>query len=127
MRVAISTDGIYVSEHFGRCPVFTIVEFEDGKLISKTELDNPGHSPGAIPKFLHENRAQQIISGGMGQRAQEFFNNYGIEAVLGISGKIDDIIDKLLKGTLTGGRSTCKPGGGKDYGIDKTVCDHTDN
>jgi len=31
MKIAISTDSGFVSEHFGRCPSFTIVEITDGK------------------------------------------------------------------------------------------------
>ncbi len=33
--------------------------------------------------------------------------------------KIDDVIDEILKGTLEGGESLCKPGNGKGYGLDK--------
>ncbi|MFZ6017802.1 MAG: NifB/NifX family molybdenum-iron cluster-binding protein [Nitrospirota bacterium] len=46
MRVAISTDGNFVSEHFGRCPSFTIIEFNDGQIIKKEVIQNPGHQPG---------------------------------------------------------------------------------
>ena len=35
MKVAISTDNDYVSAHFGRCPSFTIVDIEDGKVIKQ--------------------------------------------------------------------------------------------
>ncbi|MGB3112619.1 MAG: NifB/NifX family molybdenum-iron cluster-binding protein, partial [Candidatus Omnitrophota bacterium] len=41
MRIAISTDGGSVSPHFGRCPSFTIVDFEDGTMIKKEVIDNP--------------------------------------------------------------------------------------
>ena len=49
MKIAISTDGGYVSAHFGRCPSFTIMEVEDSKLVGKEEIDNPGHHPGFLP------------------------------------------------------------------------------
>ncbi|MCF7873072.1 MAG: dinitrogenase iron-molybdenum cofactor, partial [Candidatus Omnitrophica bacterium] len=52
MKVAISTDSGYVSQHFGRCPVFTLVECEDEKVIEKKEIPNPGHHPGYLPEFL---------------------------------------------------------------------------
>ena len=29
-------------------------------------------------------------------------------------------------GTLKGGENICSPGSGKDYGIDKTECEHED-
>jgi len=126
VRIAISTDGGFVSEHFGRCPSFTLVDIEDGKVTSTTVLENPGHQPGAIPKFLHQKGVNSIVAGGMGMRARGFFDEAGIRAILGVTGKIDDVIHALLNGTLEGGESLCKPGAGKGYGLDKAVCDHTD-
>jgi len=124
LKVAISTDNDYVSAHFGRCPSFTIVDIEDGKVIKQDIIENPGHQPGLIPGFLNEKGAQCIITGGMGMRATGFFQEYGMETIVGIEGKISDVIRKLEEGTLKGGESFCKPGGGKGYGLDKTVCDH---
>ena len=124
MKVAISTDNDHVSAHFGRCPSFTIIDIEDGKVSQQNTIDNPGHQPGFIPKFLNEKGVQCIIAGGMGMRATGFFQEYGIETIVGIQGPIGDVVKKLEEGTLEGGESLCKPGGGKGYGLDKTVCDH---
>jgi len=124
LKVAISTDNDYVSAHFGRCPSFTIIDIQDGKVANQEAIENPGHQPGLIPKFLNEKGVQCIIAGGMGMRATGFFQEYGIETIVGIQGLISDIVKKLEEGTLQGGESLCKPGGGKGYGLDKTVCDH---
>ena len=126
MRIAISTDGEFVSAHFGRCPSFTIVDIENDNIAKKEIVDNPGHHPGFIPQFLHEKGVQCIIAGGMGMRATGFFNEFGIETIVGISGTVNEVIEKILKGTLEGGESLCKPGSGKGYGIEKTECDHPD-
>lgn len=124
MRVAISTDGDVVSAHFGRCPYFTILDLEDGNITKKEVIENPGHQPGFIPQFLHQRGVECIVAGGMGMRAQGFFAEEGIQTILGASGKIHDVIEKLKKGTLKGGESLCKPGAGKGYGVEKAVCDH---
>jgi len=124
MKIAISTDGDFVSAHFGRCPQFTLVDIEKNKVIKREIIDNPGHHPGFLPQFLKENGASCIIAGGMGMRAQELFSQAGISSILGIEGEIDNIIDKLISGTLEGGESICSPGAGKGYGVDKSVCDH---
>ena len=126
MRVALSTDGDFVSAHFGRCPLFTFVDIEDGKVVAKEVISNPGHEPGYIPEFLHQKGVECIIAGGMGMRATGFFENYGIKTIVGVWGKVDEVIDKLVQGKLEGGESLCKPGAGKGYGIDKTVCDHNE-
>jgi predicted Fe-Mo cluster-binding NifX family protein len=124
MKIAISTDGEFVSAHFGRCPAFTIVEIENGRIKNKETIANPGHSPGFIPQFLHKRGVRFIVAGGMGPRASGFFDELGIQAIVGVSGKVKDVIDQLLKGTLRGGESLCEPGVGKGYGIDKSICDH---
>ena len=126
MRIAISTDNGLVSAHFGRCPSFTIVDIENNSVTAMTEVANPGHQPGAIPQFLHQKGVNCIVAGGMGARAVAFFEEYGIRTIVGISGKVDDVIEKLKKGTLEGGESLCKPGAGKGYGLDKSICDHPD-
>lgn len=124
MRVAISTDGEFVSAHFGRCPSFTIIDIESGKVAKMEEAANPGHEPGAIPQFLHQKGVNCIVAGGMGPRAVSFFNEYGMEAIVGVSGKIVDVVEQLKKGTLKGGASLCSPGSGKGYGLEKNECDH---
>ncbi len=124
MRVAISTDGGHVSQHFGRCPSFTLIDIENGRITKRSEVSNPGHQPGFIPKFLHEKGVECIVAGGMGTRAASFFEEFGIKAIVGVSGKIEDIIEELRKGTLKGGESFCKPGLGKGYGVEKSECDH---
>ena len=120
MKIAISTDGGMVSAHFGRCPEFTIIEVEDLKLKSKEVIPNPGHHPGFLPQFLHDQGVTCIIAGGMGFRAQGLFAEKKIKTIVGISGSVDEVIKSLLAGTLKGGESLCKPGSGKGYGIEKT-------
>jgi len=124
MKIAISTEGDFVSAHFGRCPSFTIVEIDNGKLIDRQVIANPGHHPGFLPQFLHQRGVDYIIAGGMGRRAEGLFEQTGIQIIVGVSGSIDEVIDKIIKGTLEGGESLCRPGSGKGYGIEKTECDH---
>ncbi|MFB0518068.1 MAG: NifB/NifX family molybdenum-iron cluster-binding protein [Acidobacteriota bacterium] len=110
MKIAISTDGDYVSAHFGKCPQYTLVEIEGGKVLTRELLDNPGHQPGFLPGFLAERGVTCVITGGMGPRAQSLFAQQGIETVVGVSGKVDEVIEKLLKGELEGGESLCQHG-----------------
>lgn len=124
MRIAISTDGDSVSAHFGRCPNFTIIDLEGDKVTKKEIIDNPGHHPGFLPKFLHDQGVGCIVAGGMGKRATDLFSENNIKTMVGISGTIESVIEQIKKGTLQGGESLCKPGAGKGYGLDKTECTH---
>jgi len=107
MRIAISTDQGYVSAHFGRCLSYTIVEIKEGKVLSKEEIPNPGHQPGFLPQYLSERGVNCIIAGGMGPRAQGLFAQKNIEAVIGVQGTVDEVIEKFISQELEVGDDLC--------------------
>ncbi|MGC9367438.1 MAG: NifB/NifX family molybdenum-iron cluster-binding protein [bacterium] len=108
MKIAISTGDKQVYPHFGRCPTFTIAEVENGKVLDVQEINNPGHSPGFLPKFLSERGVSVIIAGGMGHRAKQLFDNYNIQSVVGVSGSVQSAIEQFASGSLDGGESMCE-------------------
>jgi predicted Fe-Mo cluster-binding NifX family protein len=114
MKVAVSTDNGYVSAHFGRCPEFTILDINDGKIISRHSIPNPEHEPGFLPGFFAEMGVQVVIAGGGGQRAQMLFAKKNIQFILGVTGKVDEVVDKLSNGELQGGESLCNSSHGND-------------
>ncbi len=124
MKIAVATDNGVVSEHFGRCPSYTITDIIDNKIENQLLVDNPGHEPGKIPEFLNDLGVQVIIAGGMGPRAVGFFTDYKIQVIMGATGPVEAIVSNYANETLTTGDSTCTEGGGKGYGLDKAVCDH---
>ena len=109
MRIAFASEDKLgmegeVSAHFGRCPYYTLLEVEE-EVESWKVVDNPylgNHVPGKVPEFIHSQKADVMIAGGMGPRAIEFFDGYGIEAVTGAFGKIEDALDAYLRGELRG-------------------------
>lgn len=124
MKIAISTDAGFVSAHFGRCSTFTIAEIEEGKVSKVEEINNPGHQPAFLPNFLAERGVKYIICGGMGRRAQDLFAEKQITPIVGVTGKVTEAIEKFVQGKLEAGESSCKPGVGKGYGLEKEKCDH---
>ncbi|MHA1488178.1 MAG: NifB/NifX family molybdenum-iron cluster-binding protein [Promethearchaeota archaeon] len=126
MKICIATEfGQDVCPHFGRASEYTFITIEDNKIIDRQVLPNPGHSVGSIPQFVNDQKANYMIAGGMGQRAVAFFNQFGIDVVVGVQGRIDDVIEKILKGEIStlGGKSLCSPGEGKasGRGVDKIL------
>lgn len=107
MKIAISTEKGYVSPHFGRCPQYTIVEIEGKEIKKKEIIENPGHQPGFIPQFLYQKGVNCVICGGMGPRAESIFKELGIKTIVGVSGKVDDVIEKFLNGKLEGAENLC--------------------
>lgn len=124
MKIAIPTEEGKVAQHFGRSPQFTLVEILKDKVINTEVLNNPGHSPGAIPEFLKEKGVHTIIASGMGARAMEIFENSGIAYILGAEGSVDKVIEDFISGKLESKTSTCSEGSGKGTGIEKDGCGH---
>ncbi len=108
VRIAFATetpDGIRgeIAQHFGRCPYYTFVDVEEGEVKDWLVVTNPAaqeHNPGEIPRFIAEQGATAIVSGGMGPRAQEWFLRLGIKPFVGVKGKIKDALPLILKGEL---------------------------
>jgi predicted Fe-Mo cluster-binding NifX family protein len=110
MRIAVSTDTIHgldaaVSPHFGRCPYYALVDVQDGQISSVQTVPNPyfpDHVPGVIPQFIHSQGADVMLTGGMGYRAVNFFEQFGIRPVTGASGTVRQALEAFLQGQLAG-------------------------
>lgn len=107
MKIAVASDGNIVSAHFGHCEKFIIFENEENKIAKKEELKNPGHKPGFLPVFLHENGVNVIIAGGMGGGAVDLFNQKGIEVIVGANGDSQVAAEGYFKGELKTTGSIC--------------------
>lgn len=100
MRVALAVDGLFVTEHFGHCEKFVVFTVEDKNIVKQEEIQNPPHQKGLLPKFLKGHSIDVVLVGNMGQMAVNLMNQLGIECLRGVSGKIEDVIQAYLKGTL---------------------------
>jgi len=124
MRIANSTEdnkGLEsnVSQHFGRCPYFVIVDFK-GEVVEEIKVvDNPyfsGHGPGQVPEYIASLGANVMISGGMGRRANVFFDNYGIKTATGASGTVQEALTSFQDGKLSAGGNCGGHGEGHGHG-----------
>ena len=115
MRIAISIETnneleSVCAHHFGRCPFFAIVDLEGRDVKTVQVIENPfygGHQPGQVPGFINEQKVNVMLSGGMGGRAIQFFQQFGIEAATGADGTVRQALEKYLGGELTGA-APCK-------------------
>jgi predicted Fe-Mo cluster-binding NifX family protein len=88
-----------VSPHFGRCPFFVLVDFQEGQVSTTQTIPNPyysQHQPGQVPGFIHSQRVDVMLTGGMGGRAIAFFEQYGIEAATGASGTVRHALEQYM-------------------------------
>lgn len=110
MKIAIPMADGALSMHFGHCETFALVSVNpETKTITETRfLTPPPHEPGLLPRWLHEQGAEVIIAGGMGQRAQSLFAENGIKVLVGAPAeKPETLVNAYLAGTLTSGQNVC--------------------
>ncbi|MCD6420247.1 MAG: NifB/NifX family molybdenum-iron cluster-binding protein [Synergistetes bacterium] len=92
-----------VSYHFGHAPYYVMVDVDGNRVTNVVSMENPmagEHNPGDLPTFMKENGVNVIVSGGMGPRAQEYFASYGIRTVVGVYGKVKDVLEEYLNGNV---------------------------
>ena len=108
MKIAISTEdknGLdsSISHHFGRCPCYVLVDLEGMSIAEVKGIDNPyfrQHKPGMVPEFIKEQGVEVMISGGMGRRAIDFFDQFGIKVATGAVGNVRITLELYLDGKL---------------------------
>jgi len=125
MKIAvISDDGINISQHFGRAPLYVVVTIEDGKIVSKETRAKSGHHafaahphPDLAPgerhgydtgaQIKHQSMAETIsdcqilLAGGMGWGAYESMQSYSIKPIVTDVKSIDEAVQLYLDGKLT--------------------------
>ena len=109
MKIAITAEtnnGLdsMVAQHFGHAPFFILVDVEDGEVSASQGVANPfvnGHAPGQVPGFIKEQNADVMLSGGMGGRAIQFFEQVGVQTATGASGTVRQSLENFFGGKLT--------------------------
>ena len=89
-----------VSSHLRMCPFFAVAETDNGEIRSLEMISNPfsqAHAqPGKLPEYIKELGADMIISGGMGPKAVDFFQQLKINAITNASGTIAQVFEQYI-------------------------------
>jgi predicted Fe-Mo cluster-binding NifX family protein len=110
MKIAIPVTNGKLSQHFGHCDSFVLIDVDmDKRQIERmTELASPPHHPGLLPPWLAEKSAELIIAGGMGQRAISMFAAQGIQVIIGAPVESPErLATDFIAGTLEVGQNAC--------------------
>ncbi len=94
-----------VSQHFGHCDLFTLVEIDDGEVVKVDSLPGVAHQHGScmVPVAQLANRGVKIlIAGGMGMRPLLGLSQVGIEVYKnGDAANVGQAIRAFLDGGMT--------------------------
>jgi predicted Fe-Mo cluster-binding NifX family protein len=111
-----------LSEHFGHCDAFTLVDVEEGEVKNVEILDNAPHEQGAClaPVMILKNAAvDALVAGGMGMRPLAGFQQVGIDVYFseGVA-KVGHAVRLIIEGAARkfGPAQACGGGGGNGGG-----------
>ena len=90
----------HVSPHFGRAPVFTIVDTETNTVEVLPNTSEHMGGSGLPPAHMAAAGVQVMLCSGIGPRAIQMFEQYGIRVYVGASGTVRDAVQAWRKGLL---------------------------
>jgi len=108
-----------ISEHFGHCDIFTLIDVEGTVIKSVELLQNGGHEQGGCmaPVMLLKNAGVNSLSaGGMGMRPLAGFQQVGIDVYYNKGASdVKEAVDQIVTGSapkfgeaqVCGGHSGC--------------------
>lgn len=111
-KVAISATGISVQDemdhHFGRCRHFMIAEGGRNYAVENTARDASEGAGVKAAQLMIDNEVDVVITGSLGPKAAEVLEEAGIRSCVGVSGSIEDVLERYREGRLE------KPSGADD-------------
>lgn len=107
MIIAIASDGLDVSRHFGRCSSYGCYTVEDGAVVGFQNMPNLSRPCSEMAPLLREVDVDVLIAGNIGAAAKEAFDRAGIEVVTGASGSVRDALEAYLDGELDSDGEVC--------------------
>jgi predicted Fe-Mo cluster-binding NifX family protein len=113
MKVALPMVEGRFSEHFGGAEAFGLFDVDESKktVVSHSIVQAPAHEKGAFPVWLRDQGASVILAGGMGPRAVQMFEQFGIKVVAGVAGGDPAaVVDAFLSGNLKTTGEVCSGG-----------------
>ncbi len=101
MRIAIATDEDHVSGGFGCAPFCTIVDVDEAGCIRGTTLiPNQAHDHAFWADLCLRNSIRYVIAGSMGPKAASTLRSRGIQPIVGVTGRLDEVARRFAAGEL---------------------------
>ncbi len=110
-KIAIPMAGGRLSLHFGHCEQFAIIEIQNNEIVKESLVNPPEHVPGSYPNFLAQQGVNEVLVGGIGQKAVDIFNKNNIKVHMGAQEKsMAALIDDYTNNRLVTGMNHCDGG-----------------
>ena len=108
IKIAIPLEGGVLAHHFGHSKLFFFAEVEEKKVTKTYTQEPPPHAEGVIPNWLAENKATDLLVGGVGPKAIKILNDRDINVYIGIeSDEPEKLVADFISETLKYGQNYC--------------------
>ncbi len=109
MKIAMPIENGVLCAHFGHAPQFGFVDCDKGDDFELKIYEPPPHEPGVLPKWLRDMGVTHLVCGGIGARAVQLLESYGIKVIAGVTENNPITIAQKLASNQLAGRSgaTC--------------------
>ncbi len=107
MKICITSQGdtldSQVDPRFGRCAYFIIVDTETMKFeaIDNAQVQAAGGAGIQSGQLMAEKEVKAVLTGNAGPNAYQTLSAAGIEVITGVSGTVQETIEKYKEGHLT--------------------------
>ena len=101
MIIAVASEGLDVSSHFGCCTNFNFYKVENGELVDSRNLPSQGHLCGSQANFLRQIEVKVLLCGTISEKDAESMRAAGITVVQGAKGRAIAAADAYLKEAST--------------------------
>jgi len=107
MKIAVTTQGEQIFQHFGQCKTFTVFTVEANKIQEKVIIDASQNGHAALAGFLKDSGVNVLICGGIGDGAKQMLSSTGIQLISGVEGSIEDAVNSYISGNLNDLGGSC--------------------
>lgn len=87
MRIAVASEGLEVSSHFGCCTNFNFYQVEGDQLVDSRNLPSQGHLCGSQANFLRQIEVKVLLCADISPKDAESMEAAGITVVTGAHGR----------------------------------------
>jgi ATP-binding protein involved in chromosome partitioning len=111
MKLAVPLVNGDFSPHFGGADSFALFEVDDAsrEIVARSTEPTPPHERGAFPVWLRAQGVTAVLAGGMGPRAVDMLEQYGIAVITGVPEQDpESLVTSYLQGILQSVGSTCE-------------------
>ncbi|MBE3584649.1 NifB/NifX family molybdenum-iron cluster-binding protein [Desulfofundulus thermocisternus] len=117
MKIALPNDRGRVNQHFGRSEEFVIFEMSGQEIKGRETISTVTlqHNHEGLAELFKSKGVEVLILGGVGPRAIQALQQYGLRVITGASGDVEEVARAYARGELVSQGIICNHGHGHGH------------